>query len=407
MENLKSVDWRTPTMVLWVGGIILAISFGVRHTFGIFLQPMSLDNNWGREVFALSLAVQNIVWGIAQPFAGRIADRRGAGWVIVLGTLVYAAGLYLMSSAQTSMALIWSAGILIGIGLAGTTAPVVFGVISRSVPVEKRSMALGLSMSIGSFGQFAMLPATMQLINSFNWSTTLYILTAITVIMIPLAFFMMEKPQPKDDPNALKPLALAEILKQAMGHHGFRLLTIGFFVCGFHIAFLATHLPAYLSDQGLNPSVGTNVLALIGLFNIAGSYYFGLWGGKFPKPHLLSLIYTGRALAIAAFVFLPISAVSAYIFAAVIGVLWLSTVPLTNGIVGSIFGVKNMSMLGGIVFFSHQIGAFLGVWLGGKLFDLFGSYDIVWTISIVISLMAAAINFPIKESAYQARPVTA
>ncbi|MBJ7475111.1 MAG: MFS transporter [Polynucleobacter sp.] len=407
MENLKSVDWRTPTMVLWVGGIILAISFGVRHTFGIFLQPMSLDNNWGREVFALSLAVQNIVWGIAQPFAGRIADRRGAGWVIVLGTLVYAAGLYLMSSAQTSMALIWSAGILIGIGLAGTTAPVVFGVISRSVPVEKRSMALGLSMSIGSFGQFAMLPATMQLINSFNWSTTLYILTAITVIMIPLAFFMMEKPQPKDDPNAPKPLALAEILKQAMGHHGFRLLTIGFFVCGFHIAFLATHLPAYLSDQGLNPSVGTNVLALIGLFNIAGSYYFGLWGGKFPKPHLLSLIYTGRALAIAAFVFLPISAVSAYIFAAVIGVLWLSTVPLTNGIVGSIFGVKNMSMLGGIVFFSHQIGAFLGVWLGGKLFDLFGSYDIVWTISIVISLMAAAINFPIKESAYQARPVTA
>jgi MFS family permease len=353
MENLKSIDWRTPTMVLWVGGIILAISFGVRHTFGIFLQPMSLDNNWGREVFALSLAVQNIVWGIAQPFAGRIADRRGAGWVIVLGTLVYAAGLYLMSSAQTSIALIWSAGILIGIGLAGTTAPVVFGVISRSVPVEKRSMALGLSMSIGSFGQFAMLPATMQLINYFNWSTTLYILTAITVIMIPLAFFMMEKPQPKDDPNSPKPLALAEILKQAMGHHGFRLLTIGFFVCGFHIAFLATHLPAYLSDQGLNPSVGTNVLALIGLFNIAGSYYFGLWGGKFPKPHLLSLIYTGRALAIAAFIFLPISAVSAYIFAAVIGVLWLSTVPLTNGIVGSIFGVKNMSMLGGIVFFSH------------------------------------------------------
>jgi MFS family permease len=407
MENLKSIDWRTPTMVLWVGGIILAISFGVRHTFGIFLQPMSLDNNWGREVFALSLAVQNIVWGIAQPFAGRIADRRGAGWVIVLGTLVYAAGLYLMSSAQTSIALIWSAGILIGIGLAGTTAPVVFGVISRSVPVEKRSMALGLSMSIGSFGQFAMLPATMQLINYFNWSTTLYILTAITVIMIPLAFFMMEKPQPKDDPNSPKPLALAEILKQAMGHQGFRLLTIGFFVCGFHIAFLATHLPAYLSDQGLNPSVGTNVLALIGLFNIAGSYYFGLWGGKFPKPHLLSLIYTGRALAIAAFVFLPISAVSAYIFAAVIGVLWLSTVPLTNGIVGSIFGVKNMSMLGGIVFFSHQIGAFLGVWLGGKLFDLFGSYDIVWAISIVISLMAAVINFPIKESAYQARPVSA
>ena len=407
MENLKSIDWRTPTMVLWVGGIILAISFGVRHTFGIFLQPMSLDNNWGREVFALSLAVQNIVWGIAQPFAGRIADRRGAGWVIVLGTLVYAAGLYLMSSAQTSMALIWSAGILIGIGLAGTTAPVVFGVISRSVPVEKRSMALGLSMSIGSFGQFAMLPATMQLINYFNWSTTLYILTAITVIMIPLAFFMMEKPQPKDDPNAPKPLALAEILKQAMGHHGFRLLTIGFFVCGFHIAFLATHLPAYLSDRGLNPSVGTNVLALIGLFNIAGSYYFGLWGGKFPKPHLLSLIYTGRALAIAAFIFLPISAVSAYIFAAVIGVLWLSTVPLTNGIVGSIFGVKNMSMLGGIVFFSHQIGAFLGVWLGGKLFDLFGSYDIVWAISIVISLMATVINFPIKESAYQARPVSA
>jgi MFS family permease len=407
MENLKSIDWRTPTMVLWVGGIILAISFGVRHTFGIFLQPMSLDNNWGREVFALSLAVQNIVWGIAQPFAGRIADRRGAGWVIVLGTLVYAAGLYLMSSAQTSIALIWSAGILIGIGLAGTTAPVVFGVISRSVPVEKRSMALGLSMSIGSFGQFAMLPATMQLINYFNWSTTLYILTAITVIMIPLAFFMMEKPQPKDDPNSPKPLALAEILKQAMGHQGFRLLTIGFFVCGFHIAFLATHLPAYLSDQGLNPSVGTNVLALIGLFNIAGSYYFGLWGGKFPKPHLLSLIYTGRALAIAAFIFLPISAVSAYIFAAVIGVLWLSTVPLTNGIVGSIFGVKNMSMLGGIVFFSHQIGAFLGVWLGGKLFDLFGSYDIVWAISIVISLMAAVINFPIKESAYQARPVSA
>lgn len=393
-------DWRTPLVVLWCGALVLLISLGLRHAFGLFLQPMSIDNGWGREVFALSIAIQNIVWGLAQPFVGAISDKKGAGRVIVVGALLYGAGLYWMAHASSPMDLYLSAGLLIGLGLAGTTFPVVFGVISRSVSPEKRSAALGLSAAIGSFGQFAMLPGALHLIDSSGWSTALVIMSVSTLAMLPFALALVERRPSSNTTHPIptgQALSSREALLQAFGHRGFWLLALGFFVCGFHVIFIATHIPAYLVDAGLSASVGTTVLALLGLFNIAGSYFAGLWGGIYSKPRLLVFIYLARSVVIAAFVFLPLTEVSAYVFGVCMGLLWLSTVPLTNGVVASIFGVANMSMVGGIVFLFHQVGAFLGGWLGGRLFDLTGSYESVWLISIGLGLLAAALNFPINE----------
>jgi MFS family permease len=360
---------------------------------------MSIDNGWGREVFALSIALQNLIWGAAQPFVGAISDKRGAGRVIFLGALLYGAGLYFMAQASSPMDLYLSAGLLIGLGLAGTTFPVVFGVISRSVPPEKRSAALGLSAAIGSFGQFAMLPGALHLIDYSGWRMALMVMSFATLAMLPFAFTLLERRTSSGNghPSKSRALSSREALSQAFAHRGFWLLSLGFFVCGFHVIFIATHIPAYLVDQGLSASVGTTVLALLGLFNIAGSYLAGWWGGVYSKPRLLVLIYLTRSLVIAAFIFLPLTEVSAYLFGAFMGLLWLSTVPLTNGTVASIFGVENMSMIGGIVFFFHQVGAFLGGWLGGRLFDLTGSYESVWLISIGLGLLAAVLNFPVNE----------
>lgn len=402
-EDIKGIkdqrDWRTPLVVLWSGALILLIALGLRHAFGLFLQPMSIDNGWGREVFALSIALQNLIWGAAQPFVGAISDKRGAGRVIFVGALLYGAGLYFMAQASSPMDLYLSAGLLIGLGLAGTTFPVVFGVISRSVPPEKRSAALGLSAAIGSFGQFAMLPGTLHLIDYSGWRAALMVMSFATLAMLPFAFALLERRSSSGNAHPSKTRALnsREALSQAFAHRGFWLLSLGFFVCGFHVIFIATHIPAYLVDQGLSASVGTTVLALLGLFNIAGSYLAGWWGGVYSKPRLLVFIYLTRSLVIAAFIFLPLTEVSAYLFGAFMGLLWLSTVPLTNGTVASIFGVENMSMIGGIVFFFHQVGAFLGGWLGGRLFDLTGSYESVWLISIGLGLLAAVLNFPINE----------
>jgi MFS family permease len=386
-------------VVLWAGALVLLIALGLRHAFGLFLQPMSIDNGWGREVFALSIAIQNLIWGAAQPFVGAISDKRGAGRVIFVGALLYGAGLYFMALASSPMDLYLSAGLLIGLGLAGTTFPVVFGVISRSVPPEKRSAALGLSAAIGSFGQFAMLPGALHLIDYSGWKMALMVMSFATLAMLPFAFALLERRTATGNghPPKFRALNSREALSQAFAHRGFWLLSLGFFVCGFHVIFIATHIPAYLVDQGLSASVGTTVLALLGLFNIAGSYLAGWWGGVYSKPRLLVFIYLTRSLVIAAFIFLPLTEVSAYLFGAFMGLLWLSTVPLTNGTVASIFGVENMSMIGGIVFFFHQVGAFLGGWLGGRLFDLTGSYESVWLISIGLGLLAAVLNFPVNE----------
>ncbi len=390
---MRPVSWRTPGVVLLCGALVLCISLGVRHAFGLFLWPMSSDLGWGRDVFALAIAIQNLVWGLTQPFAGRLADRHGAGWVVLGGAVLYVVGLYMMSRSMTEMDLLLSAGIVIGIGLSGTTFPVVFGVISRALPSERRSWAMGVSMSVGSLGQFVLLPGSDALITSLGWSEALLLLAALSLLMLPLSGALME-PRAGVEPQAL---SMRQVLDEAVRHRGFWLLSFGFFVCGFQVVFIATHLPAFLSDGGLDAGAGAMALALIGLFNIAGSYLAGFWGGRLPKPRLLSGIYAARLVVIAIFLVFPLSQWSAYTFAVAMGLLWLSTVPLTNGTVATIFGVRNMSMLGGVVFLFHQVGAFLGGWLGGYLYEIAGSYDVVWTIAMGLSVVAALLNLPIKE----------
>jgi MFS family permease len=384
--------FRQPIFVLIAGSILLALAFGIRHSFGIFLIPVSEKNLWGREVFAMGLAFQNLMWGIWQPFTGRISDKIGAGVVVVVGSILYSLGLFLMGFLTTKTGFVIASGIL-GIGISGVTFPI-FGAISRSVTPEKRSVSIGIAMSSASLGQFIMLPASLVLLQSFGPALAFGILSVLTLIMLVLAVPMFEKPIQQ---RATQDLSLKEILTEALSHKGFWLLCFGFFVCGFHILFIMTHAPAFLIDKGLSPQIGTIVLALIGLFNIFGTYYAGFLGAKIRKPLLLSSIYASRAVIILIFILFPVSNLTAYIFAALMGVLWLSTIPLTQGTITTVFGVKNMSMLYGIAFLFHQVGAFLGGWLGGKVYDMTGSYDIVWYISIALGVLGAIINYPIEE----------
>ncbi len=388
-------NWRSPAVMLAAGALTLAMSLGIRHAFGLFLAPMTRDHGWTREVFAFAIALQNLVWGAAQPIAGRLADRYGAGKAILAGSVLYVAGLLLMSQAHSGAALALSAGLLIGVGLSGTSFPIVFGAIARSTPPEKRSMAMGVAMSVGSLGQFAMLPGALSAIEAVGATTTLVAFAALDATMAPLSGSLFEKrPAQASGPATL---GLRAVLAEALGHRGFWLLSFGFFVCGFHVAFIATHLPAYLVDRGLGPRDGAMVLALVGLFNIAGSYAAGLLGGRMSKPGLLVGIYLSRAVVISIFFLLPVTETSAYLFGAAMGFLWLSTVPLTNGTVAAVFGVQNMAMLGGLVFFFHQIGAFLGSWLGGRLYVGTGSYAVVWWLSIALAVVAALLNVPVRE----------
>lgn len=385
----------SPMTVLWCGAFILAISLGIRHTFGLFLQPMSAENGWGREAFGFAIALQNLIWGFAQPFVGRLADRFGAAVAIIGGSSLYLVGLLLMAHSETVLGLSLTAGVLIGLGLSGTAFPVVFGAISRAMPPEKRSLAMGISMSVGSLGQFAMLPGALHLISTAGWSIALVTLAFFSAAMIPLSSALLE---PKTSAHREAQRPVREVLREAFAVRDFWLLSFGFLVCGFQVVFIATHLPAYLADQGIAPTVATTSLALIGLFNILGSYLAGYWGGMYPKPQLLSYIYAARALAIGGFLLLPLSPGTVYAFSVAMGVLWLSTVPLTNGTLVSIFGPANLSMLAGIVFLFHQIGAFLGGWLGGLAFDSTGSYELVWLTSIALSVLAALINWPVQET---------
>jgi MFS family permease len=388
-------NWRTPALVLICGGLILTLAMGVRHGFGLFLQPMTLAHGWGRETFAFALAMQNLLWGITQPLTGLIADRYGAGKVLVVGSVLYVLGLIGMAYATSSTGFVFSAGILIGIGLSGTTFSIIYGVLGRITPPEKRSMALGIAGAAGSFGQFALLPVSQSLISGFGWLEALLILAAIAALMAPLSAVLAE---PHRDLAAGRHLQSArQAIREAFAHNGFKLLTLGYFVCGFQVVFIGVHLPAYLSDQGLTANVGVTCLALIGLFNIFGTLTAGWLGARHSKKHLLAGIYLTRSIVIIAFLAAPLTPISAYLFAMAIGFLWLSTVPLTNGIVAQVFGVAYLSMLGGFVFFSHQIGSFLGAWLGGVLFDSTGSYDIVWGIIIGLGVLAMAINLPIDQ----------
>ncbi|OOZ16281.1 MFS transporter [Solemya velum gill symbiont] len=385
-------NWRTPLLVLVCGSLVLLAGYGVRHTYGLFLQPMSISNGWGREIFSFAIAVQNIVWGITQPFTGRIADRYGAGPVVLVCGLLYAAGHILMSYSSSEISLVFAAGVLIGIALSGTTASVIFGVIGRSVSEQKRSAAMGIAMAVGSLGQFAFLPAANHFISFIGWQQSLLLLALVTAVIIPLAIPLMEK-----ECSIAKRLPLKDILSEAWNERDFWLLSLGFFVCGFQVVFIGTHLPAFLVDEGLGPATGATALALIGLFNIFGTYCFGYLGGKMSKPYLLVSIYSLRSLVTLIFILFPITQTTVYIFSSLMGFLWLSTVPLTNGIVATLFGTANLSMLSGIVFLLHQVGAFLGGWMGGYFYDRLGNYDSVWMIAIALSIMAALLNFPIRE----------
>ena len=396
-------NWRTPTVVLVCGGLILTLGMGIRHGFGLFLQPISADMHWGRETFALALAVQNLVWGATQPFTGMLADKYGTARVVIAGALLYVAGLVWMAYPTSELTFVLAAGVLIGAGLSGITFSVIAGALGRAFPPEKRSMALGISAAAGSFGQFALLPLTQWLLSNVGWVGALVALGCVGLTIAPLAAALVERRVTQA--HAFKQSA-TQAMSEALGHRGYVLLTIGFFVCGFQVVFVGVHLPAYLADHGLPTHVAVTALALIGLFNIVGTYTTGWLGAKMPKRYILSFIYFGRAVVIALFVFLPLSPVSVYAFAIALGLLWLSTVPPTNGIVAQIFGVRYLAMLSGFTFFSHQIGSFLGAWLGGVLYDTTGSYDLVWYLSIALGVIAGLINLPIDEREI-ARPAVA
>jgi predicted MFS family arabinose efflux permease len=390
----RRVDWHTPTAILVASSTILMLAFGVRHGFGLFLQPMSADLHWGRETFAFAMAVQNLVWGIATPFAGICADRYGAHRVALVCAVLYAIGLVTMAQATTPFGLAMTAGVLIGIGLSGLAFSTMAGAIGRAYPPGKRSMALGISAAAGSFGQFAMLPLTQTLLSSLGWHGALVALAAIAALMIPLSRVMVDRVG--GSAHAFQQSA-ADAVREAAGHRGYVLLTLGFFVCGFQVVFVGVHLPAYLADKGMAPHVAVTALALIGLFNIVGTWTSGWLGSRMPKRYILSAIYFGRALVFTLFLLAPVTPGSVYAFAVALGLLWLSTVPATNGIVAGVFGVRYLAMLSGITFLSHQVGSFLGAWLGGRLYDATGSYDVVWWISVALGVAAGLVNLPIDE----------
>jgi MFS family permease len=390
-----AVNWRSARLILLCSGLALGVSMGIRHTFGLFLPPMTQELGWGREVFALALAIQNLVWGAAQPVAGMLADRYGAGKVIFAGSLLYALGTMLIGYSGSGAELNLTAGLLVGLGLSGATFSVIFGAVGRASTAENRTIALTVVSTAGSLGQFLMVPAGQALIGELGWLHALTAMGALALIIAPLSFVLAE-PQGVVTPGQ-NTQTVREALHEAFHHRGFWLLTLGYFVCGFQVVFIGLHLPAFLSDRGMAPTAGMTALALIGLFNIFGTYGFGLLGTQFSMKYLLSTLYFGRSVVITLYLFFPITPLSTYIFAAAIGFLWLSTVPLTNALVAQIFGVKFLAMLSGFVFFSHQLGSFLGAWLGGVLFDTTGSYRLMWMIAIALGMVAAVLNLPIDE----------
>jgi predicted MFS family arabinose efflux permease len=384
------------SQVLICGALIVTLSMGIRHGFGLWLQPITMERGWTRETFAFALAVQNLAWGLAGPVAGMLADRYGAFRVLMVGSLLYGLGLVLMALATSGLAFTGSAGLLLGMAQSGTTYAVVYGVIARQVDPAKRSWAMGVAAAAGSFGQFLMVPVENWLIGTWGWQNALFVLGCAALAIMPLALGLREPPQAAASGQRQ---SVASAVREAFSYPSFRLLMAGYFVCGFQVVFIGIHMPSYLKDHGLAPSVATTALALIGLFNVFGTYAAGSLGQRMPKRHILSAIYLLRSATIIVFLLAPLTPTSVYIFSAVMGLLWLSTVPPTNAIVAQIFGVQYMGMLGGFVFLSHQIGSFMGVWLGGKLYDTTGSYNVVWWIAVALGLFAAVINLPVRETA--------
>jgi predicted MFS family arabinose efflux permease len=387
-------------IVLLSGAAIIAISMGARQTFGLFLAPIAGDLSVTREVFGLAIAIQNLMWGVAQPFAGAVADKFGAGRVIVVGGLAYVAGLLLTTVSTDATGLYLSLGVLIGVGLSGTTFAVVLGAVGRVVAEEKRSMALGLTTAGGSLGMFVFVPAGQAVLSSFGWIAALAMLAATAALMPMLAAGVAGRPERRqaDQLSGISDPSLGDALVLARQHNGYWLLNAGFLVCGFQLAFIATHLPAFLADQRTSPMTAALALALIGFFNVVGTYLWGVLGGRYRKKYLLSTLYLARSAVITLFLLLPITDFSVLAFGAVIGLLWLGTVPLTSGLVVQIFGPRYLGTLFGVVFLSHQIGSFLGAWLGGYVYDSTGSYDSVWLAGIALGIAAALLHWPIADA---------
>ncbi len=383
--------------VLACGAAIVTLSMGTRHGFGLWLLPITQEMGWTRQSFALAIAIQNLSWGVIGIFAGMAADRFGAFRVLLGGAALYALGLAGMALSPTPMLFALTAGVLIGAAQAGTTYAVIYGVLGRQIAPEKRSWAMGVAAAAGSFGQFLMVPVEGWLIAGLGWQQALLVLSMAVLLIVPLAFGLRE-PGFKGTAPVKREQTIAQALGEAFRYPSFNLLMAGYFVCGFQVVFIGVHMPSYLKDHGLSPQVASYALALIGLFNVFGTYIAGTLGQRMPKRHILAFIYFARAVAISIFLLVPLSPLSVYVFSAVMGALWLSTVPPTNATIAQIFGVQHLSMLGGFVFFSHQIGSFLGVWLGGYLYDATGSYDIVWYIAIGLGIFAGLVNLPVKES---------
>jgi len=389
--------------VLICGAAIVTLSMGIRHGFGLWLQPVTQAQGWTRETFALAMAIQNLTWGVAGIFAGMLADKFGAFKVIIAGAILYALGLIGMANAPTPLLFALSCGVLIGVAQAGTTYAVIYGVIGRNVSLEKRSWAMGVAAAAGSFGQFLMVPVEGWLISSLGWQQALMALGMAALLIIPLAWGLHE-PSFAAGTHPKREQTILQALREAFAYPSFQLLMAGYFVCGFQVVFIGVHMPSYLKDHGLSPQVASYSLALIGLFNVFGTYIAGTLGQRLQKKNILAFIYLARSIAITLFLLVPLTPMSVYVFSAVMGVLWLSTVPPTNAIVAQIFGVAHLSMLGGFVFFSHQVGSFMGVWLGGYLYDKTGSYDIVWYIAIGLGIAAALVNLPVREAAIRRQP---
>jgi predicted MFS family arabinose efflux permease len=385
--------------VLLCGALIVTLSMGIRHGFGLWLQPITQDQGWTRQNFAFAIGIQNISWGIFGIFAGMLADKFGAFKVILAGALCYALGLAGMALSTSVLMFTLTAGVLIGAAQAGTTYAIIYGVIGRNIDPAKRSWAMGVAAAAGSFGQFLMVPTEGFLISSFGWKEALLILAGAAMLIMPLALFLREPGFAAGSAQPQREQSIWQALTEAFKYPSFQLLMAGYFVCGFQVVFIGVHMPSYLKDKGLSPQVASYALALIGLFNVFGTYIAGSLGQRMQKKNILSFIYLARAVVISLFLIAPLSPISVYIFASAMGLLWLSTVPPTNAVVAQIFGIQHMSMLGGFVFFSHQIGSFMGVWLGGYLYDKTGSYDIVWYIAIALGVFAALINLPVRESA--------
>lgn len=385
---------KRPAVVIVCGALIVTLAMGVRQTFGLFLPDMSAALDIGRGTFGLALAIQNLLFGLVQPFVGAMADRHGAGRVVAVGALVYALGLIGAAMTGSALGLHVSFGVIVGMAQSATTFVVVLGAVGRVVPEAQRTLAFGIVTAGGSLGQFLVVPAGQMLLGDFGYRTALMVLAGVVAVAAALAIGVAGKPQAVHGEGPDQPLGSA--LAEAASNRSFQLLTAGFFVCGFHIAFIATHFPAYLADKGLGASIGATVLALVGLFNIFGSYVFGLWGDHAPKKLLLSGLYAARGFIIVVYLLLPVSPASTLVFAAAMGFLWLGTVPLTSGLIGQIFGVRYLSTLYGIVFLSHQVGSFFGAWMSGALYDLSGSYDAAWGASLALAVIAALLHLPIR-----------